>query len=40
MFNNIIFNEYNEFKKKGELELDTETKNFIGEYNKYKGVLV
>ena len=36
MFNNIIFNEYNEFKKKVELELDTETKNFNGEYNKYK----
>ena len=36
MFNNTIFNEYNEFKKKVELELDTETKNFNGEFNKYK----
>lgn len=36
MFNNTIFNKYNDFKKKVELELDTETKNFNGEYNKYK----
>ena len=36
MFNNTIFNDYNEFKKKVELVLDTETKNFNGEFNKYK----
>jgi GTPase Era involved in 16S rRNA processing len=36
MFNNQIFNEYNGFKQKVELELDTQTKNFNGEFNKYK----
>lgn len=36
MFNNEIFNEYNGFKQKVELELDTQTKNFNGEFNKYK----
>ena len=36
MFNNTIFNDYNEFKKKVELELDTGSKNFNGEFNKYK----
>ena len=36
MFNNEIFNEYNGFKQKVELELDMQTKNFNGEYNKYK----
>jgi GTPase SAR1 family protein len=36
MFNNTIFNEYNVFKQKVELELDTQTKNFNGEFNKYK----
>lgn len=36
MFNNEIFNEYNEFKLKVELELDMQTKNFNGEFNKYK----
>lgn len=36
MFNNEIFNEYNGFKQKIELELDTQTKNFNGEFNKYK----
>lgn len=36
MFNNMIFNKFNDFKKNVELELDTETKNFNGEFNKYK----
>ncbi len=36
MFNNIIFNEYNGFKKKVELQLDIQTKNLNGEYNRYK----
>lgn len=36
MFNNEIFNEYNGFKQKVELELDMQTKNFNGEFNKYK----
>ena len=36
MFNNEIFNEYNKFKQKVELELDMQTKNFNGEFNKYK----
>lgn len=36
MFNNTIFNNFNEFKRKVERELETETKNFNGEFNKYK----
>ena len=36
MFNNEIFNEYNGFKQKVELELNMKTKNFNGEFNKYK----
>lgn len=36
MFNNTIFNDFNEFKRKVERELETETKNFNGEFNKYK----
>ena len=36
MFNNTIFNSFNEFKRKVERELETETKNFNGEFNKYK----
>ena len=36
MFNNEIFNEYNKFKQKVELELDMQTKNFNGELIKYK----
>lgn len=36
MFNNEIFNEYNRFKQKVELELDMQTKNFNGEFNRYK----
>lgn len=36
MFNNTIFNAFNDFKKKVERELETETKNFNGEFNKYK----
>ena len=36
MFNNTIFNNFNEFKQKVVRELETETKNFNGEFNKYK----
>ena len=36
MLNNEIFNEYNRFMQKVELELDTQAKNFNGEFNKYK----
>ena len=36
MFNNEIFNEYNRFKQSVESELDTQTKNLNGEYNRYK----
>ena len=36
MFNNSIFNDFNEFKRKVEMNLETETKNFKGEFNKYK----
>lgn len=36
MFNNTIFNNFNEFKRKVERELETDTKNYNGEFNKYK----
>lgn len=35
MFINEIFNKYNGFKQNVELELDSQTKNFNGEFNKY-----
>ena len=36
MFNNEIFKEYNNFKRKVELELDMQTKNYNGEFVRYK----
>ena len=36
MFNNAIFNDFDKFRQKVELELDTQTTNYNGEYNRYK----